>query len=201
MWELSKSIKRRFNVGLFHSSYFVGNGVDIGGKPDPLEQYIEVFSRLNSVKTWNLEDGDAQYMNGIADGKYDFVCSSHCLEHMVDVQEALKNWIRIVKSDGYLILTVPDEDMYEQGFWPSRYNSDHKWTFTIGKKKSWSPKSINLMELLMDFANEVEVEKIELIRELFREELIESKVDQTMSPVAECSIEIILKKRPLSSNF
>jgi ubiquinone/menaquinone biosynthesis C-methylase UbiE len=34
-------------------------------------------------------------MAGVVDGSVDFVHSSHCLEHMVDVRETLKNWIRI----------------------------------------------------------------------------------------------------------
>ena len=195
MWELSKSIKRRYNSGLFHTRYFLGHGVDIGGGPDPLEQYVECFSRMRSVRTWDLKDGDAQYMESVPDGKFDFVCSSHCLEHMVDVKIAFKNWIRVTKPGGFLVITIPDEDLYEQGFWPSRYNSDHKWTFTIGKKESWSPKSINLLEMLMEFADEVEVEKLELMRSMFRETLAEKKVDQTMGPVAESCIEMILRKR------
>ncbi|MBV5346213.1 MAG: methyltransferase domain-containing protein, partial [Rhodoferax sp.] len=75
----------------------------------------------------------------------DFVHSSHCLEHMRDVREALKNWIRIVKPGGFLILTVPDEDLYEQGQWPSRFNTDHKWSFTIHKERSTMPSSINVI--------------------------------------------------------
>ena len=39
---------------------------------------------------------------------------------------------------------VPDEDLYEQGQFPSTYNVDHKWTFTILKTTSWSPCSLNL---------------------------------------------------------
>jgi SAM-dependent methyltransferase len=195
MWEQSKAIKRRFNIGLFHSRYFVGNGVDIGGKPDPLGQYAEIFPKMRKVKTWDLEDGDAQYMESEIDDRYDFVSSSHCLEHMVDVKTALKNWIRVTKKGGFLIITIPDEDLYEQQQWPSRYNADHKWTFTIGKKESWSPKSINLLELLMDFSDQVEVEKIELIRDFFRESLAAQKLDQTKTPVAECCIEFILRKR------
>jgi hypothetical protein len=42
---------------------------------------------------------------------------------------------------------VPDEDLYEQGVWPSRFNPDHKWTFTIAKHTSWSPVSVNLLDL------------------------------------------------------
>jgi hypothetical protein len=46
-----------------------------------------------------------------------------------------------------LFVVVPDEDLYEQGVFPSRFNDDHKATFTIAKAKSWSHKSINVLEL------------------------------------------------------
>lgn len=194
-YEASKSAKRRFYSGVFSNKYFVGQGIDIGGKPDPLGQYWEIFSRIVGVKTWDLEDGDAQLMEGVKNDTYDFVHSSHCLEHMVDVREALINWVRIVKPGGYLIITVPDEDMYEQGFWPSRYNGDHKHTFTMYKTKSWSPVSINLLEIFASLSETIEVEKIERITDFFRPSLINRGIDQTLTPVAECCIEIICKKK------
>ena len=194
MWEQSKSAKRRFNNGAFHNRYFVGHGVDIGGKPDPLGQYTGVFPRMLSVKTWDIQDGDAQYMHGVPDNHFDFVHSSHCLEHMVDVSISLNNWIRITKPGGFLIINVPDEDLYELGQWPSKYNPDHKWTFTIYKKTSWSPKSVNIMDLIIEFSDRVTAEKIELQRDFFREALVQQKLDQTRTPVTECSIEFILQK-------
>lgn len=45
---------------------------------------------------------------------------------------------------------MPDEDLYEQGVFPSRFNADHKSTFTISKYQSWSPVSINLLGLVQD---------------------------------------------------
>lgn len=195
MWEQSKAAKRRFAIGAFHNRYFVGHGIDVGGKPDPLGQYAGIFSRMASARTWDLEDGDAQFMNGISDGQFDFLHASHCLEHMVDVPMALANWIRIVKAGGFLILTVPDEDLYELGVWPSRFNTDHKWTFTIMKERSWSPKSINVFDLLGKFAGVVDVEKVELLSDFYRDSWAEEEIDQTRSPVAECAIEIVLRKR------
>src|SRR5213075_2184625 len=62
--------------------------------------------------------------------------------------EAIAGWWSLVKPGGVLFLIVPDEDLYEQGFWPSRFNPDHKRTFTIAKHKSWSPVSINLLDLV-----------------------------------------------------
>ena len=194
MWEQSKAAKRRFGIAAFHNRYFVGHGIDVGGKPDPLGQYSGIFPQMLSARTWDMEDGDAQYMAGIADNQYDFLHASHCLEHMVEVREALANWLRIIKPGGFLIITVPDEDLYEMGHWPSRFNPDHKWTFTIMKQESWSPKSINVLDLLRDFSGQLEVEKVELLRDFYRDAWRADNIDQTRTPVAECSIEIILRK-------
>lgn len=197
MWEQSKASKRRFHDGAFHSRYFVGNGIDIGGKPDPLGQYSGVFRSMGSVRTWDLEDGDAQMMASVADNTFDFVHSSHCLEHMVDVQVALKNWARILKPGGFLIVTVPDEDLYEQGAWPSRFNPDHKWTFTMAKVASWSPKSLNMVDLAKTVSDTLELERLVRQVDFFRPQLSTGGklVDQTMTPVAECSIEAVWQKR------
>ena len=197
MFEQSKSTRRRFYDGNFHNRYFNGNGIDIGGKPDPFSQYIGVFPLVKSVKIWDLEDGDAQYMNSAKDESYDFVISSHCLEHMVDVYEAFNNWIRITKKGGYLIITVPDEDMYEQENWPSLYNEDHKWTFTINKNKSWSQNSINIFDLLRHFSDLIEIEKVEKISDFYNYNL--ENIDQTLQPNVESSIEFIIKKKSLTN--
>ena len=62
------------------------------------------------------------------------------------------------------------------------------------KQTSWSPKSINLLDLLREFAGRVEIEKLELLRDFFRDAWVAENIDQTRTPVAECSIEIILRK-------
>jgi hypothetical protein len=38
---------------------------------------------------------------------------------MEDVSLAISQWWSLVKVCGYLILVVPDEDLYKQGVWPS----------------------------------------------------------------------------------
>ena len=149
---------------------------------------------MQEVRIWDRTDGDAQHMQGVDDNSYDFLHASHCLEHMRDVDEALSNWIRIVRTGGYLVITVPDEDLYERGIWPSAANPDHKWTFTVFKHKSWSPVSINVLDLLVRFGDRVRAEKVELIQDFFRQDLRARQVDQTLTPVAECAIEIIAQK-------
>lgn len=177
----------------FQRRYFAGDGLDIGGKPDPLSLYVELFPLLNSVRTWDLEDGDAQFLESVQDNSYDFVHSSHCLEHLHDPNQGLANWFRVIRPGGFLVVTVPDEDLYEQGVFPSTHNKDHKWTFTIYKQESWSQRSINLLELVIGLGKAAEVEKIELLNAGYRYQL--PRYDQTLTPIGECAIELVIRKR------
>lgn len=105
--------------------YLNGYGIDIGAGDDLLE------IKNGKVDRWDLQNGDAQYLTGIQNEKYDFVYSSHCLEHMHDVEQSLMNWIRVLKPNGYLYATVPDYILYEKLRFPSIYNPDHKNSFSI----------------------------------------------------------------------
>jgi len=194
MKECSKSISRRLTDPNFINRYFVGRGLDIGGKPDPLALYRELFCQMDAVRTWDWEDGDAQHLATVKDGEFDFVHSSHCLEHLVAPLEGLSNWLRVVRPGGYLVVTVPDEDLYEQGVFPSTFNQDHKWTFTIFKTKSWSDRSLNLMDLVRELDSAAELVRIEQLSASYRFEL--PRFDQTLTPVAECGIELVIRKRP-----
>ncbi|MDH4235670.1 MAG: class I SAM-dependent methyltransferase [Nitrospira sp.] len=194
MKECSKSIARRLSDPNFSHRYFVGQGLDIGGKPDPLALYTELFSKIEHVRTWDREDGDAQDLHGIEADRYDFVHSSHCLEHLDDPRQGLENWFRVLKPGGHLVLLVPDEDLYEQGVFPSTHNRDHKWTFTLHKQKSWSGKSVNLLPLLIGLGGQSEIVKVELLTSTYRFKL--PRYDQTRSPVGECGIEVVVRKRP-----
>lgn len=194
MRELSKSIHRRMSDPNFMRKYFVGSGVDIGGRPDPLSLYAELFPLMTDVKVWDQEDGDAEFMEGVDDGTYDFVSSSHCLEHLHDPFAGMANWLRIVKPGGYLVVIVPDEDLYEQGIFPSTYNHDHKYTFTIYKQTSWSDKSVNVLDLITRLGPDARLEKVEQLNASYRFDL--PRYDQTATPVGECAIEVIIRKAP-----
>lgn len=193
MKECSKSILRRLTDSNFIRRYFVGNGLDIGGKPDPLMLYQEFFPLMKKVMTWDWENGDAQFLEGVEDESLDFVHSSHCLEHLENPEQGLQNWFRVVRENGYVVLTVPDEDLYEQGVFPSSFNKDHKWTFTIFKAKSWSDRSINLLDLVRELGPEAELVRIEQLSSHYRFEL--PRYDQTLTPVGECGIEMVVRKR------
>lgn len=198
MHESSKSVFHKIKDSRYATRYIVGDGIDIGAGEDTIGQYYEFFPLMRSCRGWDLPDGDAQMMASVADATFDFVHSSHCLEHMRDPKEALENWLRILKPGGHLVCLIPDEDLYEQGAWPSPFNDDHKHSFTIFKKTSWSPVSINLTQLLSSLSADVEIKKIELMDATFRYQLNQrigvERFDQTRTTVGECAIEFVLKK-------
>lgn len=188
----SMSINRRLQDSRFSNRWLTGFGLDIGGGSDSIGIYKSLFSRISEVTLYDMPQGDAQYLYNVPDNAFDFVYSAHCLEHMVDPEIAINNWFRVLKPNGYMVLTVPDEDMYEQGVWPSTFNHDHKHTFTIYKKQSWSPASINILELIDKIDGAFEVQKIELLNHSYLP--IQKRFDQTRTPFAESGIEIVLRK-------
>jgi SAM-dependent methyltransferase len=134
----SETTKTKQAWGALERSVLRGEGIDIGCGPDPV---------FPNVVPFDIADGDAHDILRFVHRQFDFVYASHCLEHMRDARAAIAQWWELVKPGGVLFLIVPDEDLYEQGAWPSRFNRDHKWTFTIAKRASWSPVSINLLDL------------------------------------------------------
>lgn len=192
-YEQSKAAKRRFNDGNFHSKYFRGAGIDVGAGNDGLDSMRHVFPSIDSARNWDINDGDAQFLATVDDNSYDFLHSSHCLEHMVDWKIALENWIRVVVPRGYLVITIPEEHMYEKHVWPSRFNPDHKWSFTL-EPDSCMPKSVHVLDLAKAVNHSATVEKIELVNQFYYETL-PTHIDQTLMVNIECCIEIILRKR------
>jgi SAM-dependent methyltransferase len=186
------SMQRRAHDSRFATRYFVGHGLDVGGGHDSLALYVELFPLIRNVVIYDAPHGDAQKLANVDDGCFDFLFSSHCLEHVRDPVEALGNWIRVVKPGGHLVIAVPDEDLYEQGVWPSTFNTDHKMTFTLCKKSSWSPVSVNVFNLLAHFCDKVKPISVITTDHAYRSRL--PRFDQTATPLSECAIEFVLKK-------
>jgi len=193
MNETSKSALRRARDPAFQQHYFVGKGIDIGAGDDPLKAHAHVFPRVTEVVSWDKAQGDALHMSGAQDASFDFVHSSHCLEHLVNPFQGLARWLELLKPGGYAILTVPDEDLYEKSKWPSPFNRDHKVSFTICKPEKTLPGSVNVLDMVRAFAPIASCERVSLVRDHYDER--RASVDQTARGLAECAIEIVLRKR------
>lgn len=193
MKETSKALIRRLHDSRYATRYFRGLGIDIGAGPDSLGIYFQQFPLMTGLRAWDLPDGDAQLMQGVDDDSFDFVHSSHCLEHLRDPVEGFSNWIRICRPGGHIITTVPEEDLYEQGVWPSNFNTDHKTSWTIAKEASWSPASVNVVDFLSGFRNQIEVISINLVDASYIYDI--NRVDQTFHSISECAIEFVVRKR------
>jgi len=50
---------------------------------------------------------EATLLSGIADSSYDFVLSCHCLEHIANPAKAVREWSRVVRPGGALIIVLP----------------------------------------------------------------------------------------------
>ncbi len=51
---------------------------------------------------------EATDLSGVPTAHYDFVLSSHCLEHVANPLRALREWHRVTRSGGHLVLLLPD---------------------------------------------------------------------------------------------
>ena len=135
--ETAKATVRRMREGFF-DRYCGGRGVDIGYGGDLL---------CANCVGWDIEHGDAQFLAKVQNDSFDFAYSSHTLEHVEDESTALHNWYRVVKPGGYLILLVPDRDLYEKKFMlPSRWNPDHKRFFLIDRDEA--PNTVGVLPLI-----------------------------------------------------
>jgi predicted SAM-dependent methyltransferase len=188
MDECSKAIPRRKQDWRFANRWLVGRGLDVGCGPDPLKK--EDWPKVSEIVPYDVALGNvnAQFLPEIKDSEFDFLHSSHCLEHLSNPRAALVNWLRVVKPGGFVVCTVPDELLYECGRWPSLFNADHKVSFTL-RSMPIIPGSINLTHLLWRL--NVDAEHVELLTEGW--DAAKMGQDQTMMG-AECSIEFVARR-------
>jgi SAM-dependent methyltransferase len=82
-----------------------GRGVDVGGGKWPLPGAIVVDP---SGTTPGYEHSNAL---NLPDGEWDYIFSSHCLEHLVNPVAALDHWKTRLRPGGVLFLYLPHPDM------------------------------------------------------------------------------------------
>lgn len=114
--------------------YTRGRGLDIGcGSWKQFPHFIGVDNKVDNQLfgqniTPDVTVETAEKLDVFASQSMDFVFSSHLLEHInpESVGACLKEWLRVIKNRGYLVLYLPDEDEYPKIGQPGA-NPDHKW--------------------------------------------------------------------------
>jgi predicted SAM-dependent methyltransferase len=91
------------------------NGIDIGSGGAPI--FVNTISMDRKNGHWSelvQLHGDAKSLYWFKDGVMDYVFSSHCFEDFLEEEKpsVLKEWVRIIRPGGFLILLLPDERKY-----------------------------------------------------------------------------------------
>ncbi len=107
-----------------------GTGLDLGcGQFKAFPHFIGV----DNGHHWGMKGVDVpvktcEDLSIFAGHSMDFVFSSHLLEHIEDTAGALKEWWRVLRVGGYLILYLPHKEYYPNVGQPGA-NPDHKHDF------------------------------------------------------------------------
>jgi SAM-dependent methyltransferase len=196
MYENTKAALLRRGQHKIFINAFKGNGLHIGPGSDPLKKIH--YPLCTNIETVNVNDSKIEtdgIKNSLKDKQYDFVYSSHLPFYECEPLDVLNHWLNFVKTNGHLVFTVPDEDLYEQGNFPSIFNNSHKKTFSVYKKLSWSGKHYNILDILQKI-DSISIKKIEIVDSNYDYSLIGKGIDQTFnfSDGVEACIEVIVKK-------
>lgn len=128
--------KRVANYQLVKKTIEGKTGIEVGGPSKIFNDIIKIYGIAKQVDGVNFSSdtiwqgkikagspytyeeqqlgtqfiNDATDLNTVADDKYDFLASSHCLEHVANPIKALVEWKRVIKKGGFMILVLPNPE-------------------------------------------------------------------------------------------
>lgn len=110
--------------------YTSGRGLDLGCGP---YKTFPHFIGVDNGHHWGTKGIDVpvdtcEKLDLFGTASVDFVFSSHLLEHIESTEAALREWWRVIKDGGYLILYLPHKELYPNCGEPGA-NPDHKHDF------------------------------------------------------------------------
>jgi ubiquinone/menaquinone biosynthesis C-methylase UbiE len=101
--------------------YCIGKGVDFGARHDKIHPSALGVDRDDVFDIDVVMDVSDSLP--FKDQEFGYVFSSHCLEHIQNTEITLKEWVRVLRIGGYIILYLPHKDLYKGN------NPDHKHDF------------------------------------------------------------------------
>lgn len=178
--EASKARARRLREGWFEK-YIFDPGIDIGCGDDALNHTFRRFD-------WSRGDGDATIMEGIPDNTFMTVFASHVLEHLKYPQVAIRKWYDILKPGGYLLIAIPNRDLYERKrIPPSNWNPEHVYFWLPEEEEPPCTKS--LKHEVLRAVPEANIVDLRIISEGY-----DFSVQKNEHATGEYSIECVIKK-------
>ncbi|MBS1745664.1 MAG: methyltransferase domain-containing protein [Bacteroidetes bacterium] len=148
------------------------NGFEIGGPSSIFHFELPLYAKVknldgcnfsnNTVWSGNIETGnnyvyykkrkgnqyvsEGSHLTAIPSDHYDFLLASHCLEHFANPLKALKEWQRVIKPGGVILLVLPEKSTI----------FDHRRPVTTFE------------HLLWDFKNDVDESDLTHLEEILR---------------------------------
>ncbi len=105
----------------FASQFCVGLGLDIGGTKD---------CHFIGAQIINIDPPSKYHANNLPPGKYDYIFSSHTLEHIENWLETLLYWREHIREGGVLFLYLPHPDMI---YWLPENCKKHRHIFSLAQ--------------------------------------------------------------------
>ena len=111
-----------------------GKGLDLGCGPHKAFPHFTGVDNLKDVEMFGIQMKpdvvveSCERLTEFEAESLDFVFSSHLLEHIEDYASALKEWWRVIKPGGHLVLYLPHKHLYPNVGTPGA-NPDHKHDF------------------------------------------------------------------------
>lgn len=148
------------------------NGIEIGGPSEIFSQKLPLYKIAETVDGCNFSNNtvwegsiaagrnyeyypnkkgyqfidEASDLKNIHSDTYDFLLASHCLEHCANSIKTVKEWLRIIKPGGCVLLILPDRN----------FTFDHKRSVT------------SFEHLLNDYNNDVDEKDLTHLDEILK---------------------------------
>jgi SAM-dependent methyltransferase len=103
----------------FAQHFCKGEGLDVGG-------WTEKGWVYPGARVVNIDLDDEYHAHNLPTGTYDYIFSSHTLEHLDDYISALEHWRTRLRPGGALFLYLPHPDME---YWRPENNRKHRHLF------------------------------------------------------------------------